>query len=173
MAAASGAPTAAGSDHAEPKSVRKPEPKLASAFVEGHCAVRAQREKRALHPMRQDRSTVLGFIEFRGDRPFRKYGRCDVTSYLDLTRRLPPNCRKPKRHKAMTLAEIADEANRKGLERRLSKRTVERHASALAQFFRYGFDKGQITLAAKDAMSADWRFHPETGPRQQRDVMTA
>ena len=86
-----------------------------------------------------------------------------MTAYLDLARRLPPNYRKPKRYMSMTLAEIADEADRKGVERRLDERTIERHASAMRQFFRYGCEQGQITLAALERCSRSGAFTPRQG----------
>jgi integrase len=145
----------------------------ASSFVEAFFEYRAEIEGCAHHPMLQDRGTINGFIEVCGDKPFRRYHRGDVTRYLNLIRRLPPYYRKSKIDKRRTLAEIADAAEQQGVEGRLKESTIQRHHSALTQFFRYAADQGEITIGQKGELFDERRFADKDAPRHRRGVMTA
>lgn len=119
----------------------------------------------------QERATVRGFVEVCGDRPAGAYGRGDVSLFLDTLRRLPAVYGRSPKDKGRQWSAIIAEADMQGAERIVEK-TVKRHLSALAQFFRSAVDAGHITVAAHAELFAKRRFRPSTGARTQRDAWT-
>ena len=153
---------------ATPKAPARP---LASSFVDAFFT-RRQDVDRATHGvMGQDRGTLRRFLEACGDRAMDTYTRADITGFLDTLRKLPNTYGKSPKDKGRSIAEIIAEADAKGAER-LADKTVKRHLSALAQFFRFAVDAGQLTNAARVELVDNHRFREERAAKDQRDAWT-
>lgn len=149
-----------------------PPPKPAASALADPFFVRRERRDRATHQvMGQERGTLRRFLEVCGDRPVIAYHRGDISRFLDTLRRLPTTYGKSPKDKDKTLADIIAEADAKGAER-LTDKTVKRHLSALAQFFRYAVDCGHLGNQDRRDLVEDHRFREERGARDQRDAWT-
>ena len=154
---------------APPPRPPKPPPRFASSFVEEHFAARAEEGARQ-QVMNQDRTTLRLFFEMCGDRPFAAYGRGDVSKFLGALRKLPVLHGKSPHYRGRML-EIIAEADRRGDKRRLREGTVQRHFSALTQFFMLGVDheEGQITNTERFNLLDGFTFRLEKGASRQRE----
>jgi hypothetical protein len=152
-----------------PPSTAHPARRNASTFVEAFFAQR-ETEKDARHQvMGQDRKTLMMFLELRGDRPFAEYERMDITGFLDEIRRLPKLHGKSP-HFRGAVRDIIAEADRRRERQRLSARTVQRHFSALQQFFKFAVNQGAITPTRRFDLFGDIEFQMERGARFQREA---
>lgn len=81
-------PSPARAAHAERRTPAASREALVSSLIDPFARERIRQGK--LHTVvAQERGTLRRFLEACGDRPFKKYGRGDVTSWLELMRRLP------------------------------------------------------------------------------------
>lgn len=112
------------------------------------------------------------WIELQGDRPVDTYQRGDVTAFMDTLRIIPTNYgRSPKDKNRPVSRAVAEAAE--GQER-LGERTVKRHLSAIAQFFRFAMDKGLISNTERVGLVEDHKFRKATkGAKEQRDAWTS
>jgi hypothetical protein len=152
----------------------KPAAKLSSEMVEPHFE-RRQRLKRTRHQViGQERTTLRLFLEVCGDRPVNDYNRGDVTRFLETLRKLPNTYGKSPRDQERTVRELIARADLEGKDR-LKEKTVERHLSALSQFFDTCVDDGQLTAAARLDMLSRHAFEvPDeaAAARDERDPWT-
>ena len=163
----------------EPEPGPPPQPKQqpestkpsASALAEGFFARRASRDRMTHQVMAQERGTLRRFVEVCGDRPIDRYGRGDVTRFLDTMRRLPKTYGKSPKDKDRPLSALIAEADAAGAPR-LTDKTVKRHLSALSQFFHFVMDFGHITNAQRGELVDGHRFREERKARHQRDAWT-
>jgi integrase len=144
---------------------------LCSTLLLPHFAQRERISDTTGQVLNQERGTLRRFLEVAGDRPVDKYGRGDVTGFLQVMRRLPNTYGRSPKDKARSVAEIIAEADARDAER-LTDKTVKRHLSALSQFFRYVMDQGHIANAQRAELVEDHRFREERGARDQRDAWT-
>lgn len=147
----------------------------------------AQREAAAA-TQSQDRATLRLWLELVGDRPVGKYLRADVTTFLERARQLPYNYRKSLADKDLPLEEaiqraIARQAQKHQHDvesghatgdfqpRRLTKKTLKRHTTALSNFFDYCVDRSYISRSSKIDLISGHRLKAkrteEPDPRDQ------
>jgi integrase len=100
------------------------------------------------------------------------YGRGDVTAFLDLLRQMPALYGRSPKDKDLSLQQLISRAEAEQA-KRLAEKTVKRHLSALAVFFKYAVDKGYMTVAARAEMVDDRSFKTNVGARDQRDAWTS
>jgi integrase len=142
---------------------------LASSMVEPHFTRREAIDGTRHQVMAQERTTLRLFFEVCGDRPPADYQRGDVTRFLDTLRRMPTLYNRSRTAPPMAVADIIAEADAAGAPR-LSDKTVKRHLTALAQFFRFAMDQGHISATARIELVADHRFQASKKARDQRDA---
>jgi integrase len=152
-----------------PQAPTKP---LVSSLLESHFARRIALDGMLKHDVMQERTTLRYFMEVCGDRPVDSYQRGDVTAFLDVLRKVPPTYGRSPKDRERPLAQVIADAEAAG-SAGLTERTVKRHLSALAQFFRYGMDQGHIGNAERVGLVEDHRFgKPAKGAKDQRDLWT-
>lgn len=171
------APQATSGPSSQPKTPQAPPPPppsvpLASTLVEPFFTRRAKEGLTSHHDMSQERGTLRRFLEVSEDKPVDRYGRGDVSRFLDTPRRLPTTYGKSPKDRHRSLAEIIAEAEAKGASR-IGDKTVKRHLSALAVFFRYAMDQGHITRQQREELIADHAFKAPRGAKEQRDAWTS
>jgi integrase len=150
-----------------------PSAPVASSLAEPYFRHRLEHNGLSHHDMSQERSTLRRFTEVCGDHPVSRYGRGDMTCFMDTLRRLPTNYGKSPRDKDRTLADIIAEADAAGAER-IAERTVKRHLSALTVFFRYAVDRGHLTNSQREELAGGHRFKaPRKSKKAQRDAWTS
>lgn len=150
-----------------------PPPKpCVSALVEPFFVRRKQRDRASAKQMDMERTTLRLFQEVCGDKPVDAYHRGDITRFLDTLRQLPNTYGKSPRDRERSLSEIIKEADAEGRER-LTDRTVQRHLTALAQFFQFAVDGGHLTVAGRAELVENHRFREARGAREQRDIFTS
>ncbi|MCG7364205.1 site-specific integrase [Roseomonas sp. ACRSG] len=156
-----------------PAEAPAPSAPLASSLVEPYFQHRLEHDGLSHHDMGQERSTLRRFMEVCGDRPVDRYGRGDMTRFMDTLRRLPTNYGKSPKDKDRTLADIIAEADTEGAER-IAERTVKRHLSALTVFFRYAVDRGHLTNSQRVELAGGHRFKASRkSAKAQRDAWTS
>jgi integrase len=146
--------------------------RLMSSFEEEYFADREVVKGARQQVMGQDRRTIEMFRAMRGDKPFEEYRRFDITKFITVVRKLPRLHGKSPHYRDRPVPEIIAEADRRNDKRRLSERTVQRHISALTQFFRYAVDKGQIANTDRINLLDGFSFRLEKGAREQREAWT-
>jgi integrase len=150
-----------------------PSTPLASSLVEPYFRHRLEHDGVSHHDMNQERSTLRRFMEVCEDRPVDRYGRGDMTRFMDTLRRLPTNYGKSPKDKDRTLADIIAQADAEGAER-IAERTVKRHLSALTVFFRYAVDRGHLTNSQREELAGGHRFKASRkSAKAQRDAWTS
>jgi len=151
-----------------PTSTAHAQRRNASTFVKAFFTQR-ETEKDARHQvMGQDRKTLGIFFELRGDVPFVAYERLDITGLLDEIRKLPKYHGKSPHYRG-SVQDIIAEADHRRERQRLSARTMQRHFSALQQFFKFAVNQGAITPARRADLFCDIGFRMERGARSQRE----
>ncbi|MBC9177164.1 site-specific integrase [Pseudoroseomonas ludipueritiae] len=118
------------------------------------------------HDMRQERRTRRRSMEVRGDRPVDRFGRGDMTHFMDTMRGLRTNYGKSPKD-----ADIIAQADAAGVER-IAKQTVKRHLSALTVFFRYTVDQGHLTNNQREELAGGHRLKASRKIKAQRDAWT-
>lgn len=138
----------------------------ASSLVEPFFARRAKADTRA-QVMAQERTTLRMFLEVAGDRPVNAYGRGDVTRFLDTMREMPAVYGRSPKDRGKSVADLVAEAEASDADR-LTDKTVKRHLTALAQFFRFAMDQGHISNAQRTELVEGHRFNLDGNAREQR-----
>ncbi len=150
--------------------VAEPDKPLLSTLVEPFFKRRLEVDGTLHQVVGQERGTVRRFMEAVGDQAVNKYGRADITRFLNLLRQLPAKYGRSPKDKDLSLDQLIARAEKSG-EERLTDKTVKRHLSTLSQFFQFAVDQGHLTVTAHTDMLSDHRFKSsDRGAREQRDL---
>jgi integrase len=150
----------------DPKKARRTP--LASALAEPFLKHRKAVSGTSNQVLGQERDTLRIFRDICGDRPLGDYGRADMTHFHETARMLPALRGRSPTDKDKPTAEFIARAATSG-EKRITDKTLKRHHSALAQFFRYAMDRGHLDHGQFTALVSDHRFKASKGAKTQRD----